>query len=307
MQEAFFLARSGRPGPVLVDVPKDIQQQLAVPDWDAPMSITGYMNRLPSFPTAPVLAPVLAAIKASKRPVAYVGGGCLDAGPEITEFLTRTGIPCAQTLMGLGAFDETNPLALGMLGMHGTVYANYSIDKADLLIAIGVRFDDRVTGKLETFASRASIIHIDIDPAEIHKNKYAHVPVCADAKAALTILNSMLGDETIEPEQFAEWREELAGQRTTFPMSFPKRDDVIVPQWAIQTLWEETKGEAIITTGVGQHQMWAAQWYPFAEPRRWVSSGGLGSMGFGLPSALGAAAAYDGMLRCITQFFVHSH
>ncbi|KAI8475274.1 MAG: acetolactate synthase [Monoraphidium minutum] len=294
IKEAFYLARTGRPGPVLVDVPKDIQQQLAIPDWDTPMSITGYMSRLPPPPEPAQLAAVIKALKGAKKPVVYMGGGTLDAAPELREFVARTGIPVASTLMGLGTFPGTDPLALQMLGMHGTVYANYSVDQADLLIALGVRFDDRVTGKLEAFATRSRIIHIDIDPAEIHKNKTAHIPICSDVKPALRILNRMLEADPIDKAQYAPWVEELNAQRKQFPMGYPDRDDVIAPQHAVQALYEETNGDAIITTGVGQHQMFAAQWYPFKEPRCWVTSGGLGSMGFGLPSALGAAAAFDG-------------
>ncbi|KFM28691.1 Acetolactate synthase 1, chloroplastic [Auxenochlorella protothecoides] len=242
VKEAFYLARSGRPGPVLVDVPKDLQQTLA-----------------------------------------------------LAEFVAATGIPVAQTLMGLGAFSEEDPLALHMLGMHGTVYANYAVNDADLLIALGVRFDDRVTGKLEAFAARACVVHIDIDPAEISKNKEAHIPVCADVKPALALLNRMLRAAPVDRTQFAPWVEALEAKRAEFPLRYPTdRDDLIMPQRAIEMLYEETAGDAIVTTGVGQHQMWAAQFYKFKEPRRWVTSGGLGSMGFGLPSALGAAAAFDG-------------
>lgn len=294
IKEAFYLARTGRPGPVLVDVPKDIQQQLHIPDFDAPMSITGYISRLPGPPETSQLAAVVQAIKESKKPVMYIGGGCLDAAPEVVEMALKTGIPVVSTLMGLGTFPAEHPQALHMLGMHGTVYANYSVDQSDLLIALGVRFDDRVTGKLEAFATRARIVHIDIDPAEISKNKTANIPVCADVKRAVSQLNKLLDSEASLPEQFASWRAELIEKKEEFPMRFPEREDCIVPQYAIQVLHEETNGDAIITTGVGQHQMWAAQWYPLNKPRRWITSGGLGSMGFGLPSALGAAAAFDG-------------
>jgi len=294
VKEAFYLAKTGRPGPVLIDVPKDVQQQLAVPDWSAPMSISGYVRRLPQSPQPAEVKEILKAIREAKKPVIYSGGGTLDCSDELRGLAQRTGIPVAQTLMGLGSFPETDPLSLQMLGMHGTVYANYAIDEADLLLAFGVRFDDRVTGKLESFASHARIVHVDIDPAEIHKNKTAHIPLCADAGQTLKMLNSMLEADPIDPQKFEEWRVEVGVQRDRFPMSYPQRDDVIVPQWAIKVLHEETKGDAIITTGVGQHQMWAAQWYLFKEPRRWVTSGGLGSMGFGLPSALGAACAFDG-------------
>jgi acetolactate synthase-1/2/3 large subunit len=298
VKEAFYLARTGRPGPVLVDVPKDIQQQLAVPDWDAPMAITGYMSRLPPPPAQRALEAVLQALESSAKPVLYVGGGALDASRELREFVALTGAPVASTLMGLGAYPTAAPESMQMLGMHGTVYANYSVDRADLLVALGVRFDDRVTGRLEAFATRARIVHVDVDPAEIDKNKHAHVPVCADVRAALAALNAMIrarpGCADALRARFAAWRAELDAKRVEFPMSFPDRADAIAPQLAVQVLHEESKGEAIITTGVGQHQMFAAQWYPFAEPRRWVTSGGLGSMGFGLPSAIGAACAFDG-------------
>ncbi|KAK9840745.1 hypothetical protein WJX81_001848 [Elliptochloris bilobata] len=297
VKEAFYLARTGRPGPVLVDVPKDVQQQLAVPDWDVPMAIAGYMARLPPAPAPFQLAPVVSALHAAERPVLYVGGGCLDAAPDLRALVARTGIPVAQTLMGLGTFPASDPLALQMLGMHGTVAANYAVDRSDLLLAVGVRFDDRVTGKLEAFAARACIVHIDIDPAEINKNKHSHVTVCADARPSLQELNRLLDEKPVPEGRYAAWRAELKEQEAKFPLAFPQRDDVIVPQWAIKVLHEETGGEAIITTGVGQHQMWAAQYYALDVPRRWASSGGLGSMGFGLPAALGAAVAYDGTQR----------
>jgi acetolactate synthase-1/2/3 large subunit len=294
MKEAFYLARTGRPGPVLVDFPKDLQQQLATPDWDTPMAISGYMSRLPAPPEPAQIVAVVKALKGARKPMIYLGGGCVDAAPEVREFVQRTQIPVTQTLMGLGTFPVADDLSLQMLGMHGTVYANYAVDQSDLLIALGVRFDDRVTGKLEAFATHARIIHIDIDPAEIDKNKAAHIPICADVKPALQMLNKMLEQDPIKPEQYADWRSDIDAQKKKFPMRYPDREDVIAPQHAVEVVYEETNGEAIITTGVGQHQMFAAQWYPLPEPRRWVTSGGLGSMGFGLPSALGAAAAHDG-------------
>ncbi|KAG2422753.1 hypothetical protein HXX76_015773 [Chlamydomonas incerta] len=294
IKEAFYLARTGRPGPVLVDVPKDIQQQLAVPDWEAPMSITGYISRLPPPVEEAAMLPVLRALQGAAKPVIYYGGGCLDAQPELREFAARTGIPLTSTFMGLGVVPSTDPNHQQMLGMHGTVFANYAVDQADLLVALGVRFDDRVTGRLDAFAARARIVHVDIDAAEISKNKTAHVPVCGDVKQALTHLNRLLAADPIPADKWAAWRAELAAKRAEFPMRYPQRDDAIVPQHAIEVLGEETAGEAIITTGVGQHQMWAAQWYPYSATRRWISSGGLGSMGFGLPAALGAAVAFDG-------------
>eukprot|EP00891_Asterochloris_glomerata_P005096 jgi/Astpho2/5096/fgenesh1_pm.00073_%23_2_t len=294
MKEAFYLARTGRPGPVLVDVPKDIQQQLAVPDWGSSMAIAGYMSRLPPPPQEAQLQKIVEALHQARKPVLYVGGGCLDASAELREFVQRTGVPVAATLMGLGAFPEDHDLALQMLGMHGTVSANFAVDEADLLLAFGVRFDDRVTGKLERFASKARIVHIDIDPAEINKNKQTHIMVCSDTRPAIKGINSLLAQQPLPAGHFDTWLSSIMEIKERFPMWYPKRDDVIVPQWAIEVLWEETNGDAIITTGVGQHQMWAAQWYKYTEPRRWASSGGLGSMGFGLPAAIGAAVAWDG-------------
>ncbi|CAG9460680.1 unnamed protein product [Pedinophyceae sp. YPF-701] len=294
MKEAFFLARSGRPGPVLVDVPKDVQQQLDVPDFDVPMILRGYISRLPGPPDQSTVQAINNAIRNSKRPVLYVGGGAVDASEEITELVRKTGIPIANTLMGLGTYDLHDDLSLSMLGMHGTVYANYAVDQADLLIALGVRFDDRVTGKLESFAARAKIIHVDVDSAEIHKNKYADIALCADVRPTLRMLNGMLDESPLPEGQLKEWQADVQKVKTEYPMAYPDREDLIVPQWAVEVLSEETKGEAIVSTGVGQHQMWTAQYYKFAGPRQWVTSGGLGSMGFGLPSALGTAAAYDG-------------
>ncbi len=296
VREAFFLAASGRPGPVLIDVPKDVQQQLAVPQWTPRLGLAGYLSRLPGLPSAPALAAVAAKLREAKRPVIYAGGGCLNASAELREFVALTNIPVAQTLMGLGVFPETDPLALGMLGMHGTVYANAAVDGADLLLAFGVRFDDRVTGKLEAFATRASIVHIDVDPAEIGKNKVAHVPICGDVKTVLGALNAVLRDAGDAGRgDYAAWRAELNAKRTEHPMAYPASDTFIVPQAAVALLREMTPPNAIVATGVGQHQMWAAQWFPFDVPYRWLTSGGLGAMGFGLPSALGAAAANPGV------------
>lgn len=185
IREAFFLAASGRPGPVLVDIPKDIQQQMAIPVWNQPMKLAAYLNRLPPAPKVSLMEQVLRLISRARKPVIYCGGGCLHASKELREFVELTGIPVTSTLMGLGTFPASDELYLQMLGMHGTVYANYAIDQSDCLLAFGVRFDDRVTGKLEAFASRANIVHIDIDPAEIGKNKQPHVSICADVQLAL--------------------------------------------------------------------------------------------------------------------------
>ncbi|KAL9247523.1 hypothetical protein vseg_020949 [Gypsophila vaccaria] len=290
VKEAFYLANSGRPGPVLIDVPKDIQQQLIVPDWDVPMRLSGYVSRLPKPPNVDHLDQIVRLVSEAKRPVLYVGGGSLNSSLELRRFVELTGIPVASTLMGLGGFPCGGHLSLHMLGMHGTVYANYAVDKADLLLAFGVRFDDRVTGKLEAFASRAKIVHIDIDSAEIGKNKQPHVSICADLKVALQGLNKLL-EKRVEKTKFdfSEWREELGEQKKKFPLRFKTFGDAIPPQYAIQLLDELTGGNAIVSTGVGQHQMWAAQFYNYQNPRQWLSSSGLGAMGFGLPAAMGAA------------------
>lgn len=295
VKEAFFVATSGRPGPVLIDVPKDIQQQMTVPNWGQPMSLTGYLSRLPKPPSEMLLEQIIRLISESKRPVLYVGGGCLNSSEELRRFVELTGIPVASTLMGLGSFPGSDEeLALQMLGMHGTVYANYAVDKSDLLLAFGVRFDDRVTGKLEAFASRAKIVHIDIDSAEIGKNKQPHVSLCADIKLALKGLNWILEEKGKVGKgnlDFSAWREELKEQKMKYPLSYKTFGDAIPPQYAIQILDELTGGNAIISTGVGQHQMWAAQHYKYNRPRQWLTSGGLGAMGFGLPAAIGAAVA----------------
>ncbi|CAM6104440.1 unnamed protein product [Calypogeia fissa] len=289
IREAFFLAASGRPGPVLVDIPKDIQQQMAIPDWSQPMQLKGYVKRLPRRHDESQLEQIVRLLSSSKKPVVYCGGGCIDSSEELREFINLTNVPVTSTLMGLGVFPQSDKRCLKMLGMHGTVYANYAIDSADLLLAFGVRFDDRVTGKLESFASRASIVHIDIDPAEIGKNKLPHLSMCADIKVALQGLNNLIKSQK-RTFDFSSWAEELEEQKRKWPVKFPHFEEEIAPQSAIQILWELTQGNAIVSTGVGQHQMWAAQFFDYNEPRRWLTSGGLGAMGFGLPAALGAAA-----------------
>uniref|UniRef100_A0A0E0KPU7 Acetolactate synthase n=1 Tax=Oryza punctata TaxID=4537 RepID=A0A0E0KPU7_ORYPU len=297
INEAFFLASTGRPGPVLVDIPKDIQQQMAVPSWDAPMRLPGYISRLPKPPSANLLDEVIRLVGDAKKPVLYVGGGCSASGDELRRFVELTGIPVTTTLMGIGNFPSDHPLSLRMLGMHGTVYANYAVDNADLLLAFGVRFDDRVTGKIEAFASRAKIVHIDIDPSELGKNKQPHVSICADVKLALQGMNAMLEEEQSAARKnldFSEWRSELEKKKIEFPLGYRTFGEEIPPQYAVQVLDEVTNGEAIIATGVGQHQMWATQYYTYRRPRQWLSSAGLGAMGFGLPAAAGAAVANPG-------------
>ncbi|KAH0660599.1 hypothetical protein KY285_027207 [Solanum tuberosum] len=292
VREAFFLARSGRPGPVLIDVPKDVQQQMDIPNWDQPMKLPGYMSRLPLPPKKTLLEQIVRLIYESKKPVLYVGGGCVQSSNELRHFVQLTGIPVASTLMGLGAFPTGDELSLQMLGMHGTVYSNYAVDSSDLLLAFGVRFDDRVTGKLETFASRAKIVHIDIDSTEIGKNKQPHVSICTDIKLALQGLNLILMERrNVLKLNFSPWRKELTEQKLKYPLKYNFYGGSIPPQYAIEVLDELTNGNAIITSGVGQHQMWSAQYYKYKNPMQCLTSGGFGAMGFGLPAAIGAAIA----------------
>nr|XP_007138595.1 hypothetical protein PHAVU_009G222200g [Phaseolus vulgaris]ESW10589.1 hypothetical protein PHAVU_009G222200g [Phaseolus vulgaris] len=283
VSEAFFLATSGRPGPVLIDVPKDVQEQLAVPSWDLPVMLPGYTARLPKLSSEAQLGLIARLILEAKKPVLYVGGGSLNSSAELKQFVELTGIPHHKYSSSFTVI------------MHGTVYANYALDKSDLLLAFGVRFDDRVTGKIEAFASRAKIVHIDIDSDELGKIKQPHVSVCGDLKLALQGINRILEDMGVKGKlDLGAWREEINVQKEKFPLSYKTFDDEISPQYAIEVLDELTNGDAIITTGVGQHQMWAAQFYKYKSPRQWLTSGGFGAMGFGLPAAMGAAVANPG-------------
>ena len=294
VREAFYVATTGRPGPVLIDLPKDVQQDYAVPDFDAPMNLPGY--RVAERRAAPEqIRQVAAAIKLSRRPVIYAGGGIISAGAseELRELVRRTGIPITTTLMGLGAYPGTDPLWLDMLGMHGSVYANYAVAECDLLLAFGVRFDDRVTGKVAEFAKHAVIVHIDVDPSEINKVKQAHIAVVSDLRYALQELNQIVQP----PEDISDWLEKIRVWKETEPFRYREHPDAILPQQAIHELWNLTKDrDTIISTGVGQHQMWAAQFYKFRKPRTWLSSLGLGTMGFGLPAAMGAKVAHPDKL-----------
>jgi acetolactate synthase-1/2/3 large subunit len=246
---------------------------------------------------------VLELIRHSRRPIIYGGGGIMlsEASPALKEFATRLGIPVALTVHGLGSFPADHYLCLQMLGMHGTIYANYAVNESDLLLAFGVRFDDRVTGKLAEFAKHGKIVHIDIDPSELNKNKAAHIPIWADLNDALADLNKLLSEDSNSDltlgGRWADWHRQIDAWREAEPMNFQDRADAILPQYAIRRLWQILKSrkqtdQTIVTTGVGQHQMWAAQYFPFDLPRHWITSGGLGSMGFGLPAALGAQVAH---------------
>ena len=291
MREAFHIATTGRPGPVLVDLPKNIQVAQLTPDYDEPMNLPGYRPEVRRAHPEQI-AQVAAAIKRAKRPVIYAGGGVIAAGAseELRELANRTGIPVTMTLMGLGAYPADGPLSLDMLGMHGSVYANYAVDEADLLIALGVRFDDRVTGKVSAFAEHGFIVHIDIDPSEINKNKVVHIPIVADVKEALVQLNKIVEAPTAD---LGPWHDRIAEWKREDPFSFDTTYPGILAQEAIAELSRLTATrDTIITVGVGQHQMWAAQFYKFRRPRTWISSSGLGTMGFGLPAAMGAKVAH---------------
>jgi len=283
IHEAFYIARTGRPGPVLVDLPKDVQVGKSSSPAAFEMNLPGYKPRVHGHTRQIELA--AEAINQAQRPVLYVGGGVILSGAaeELRALAKKGNIPVTTTLLALGAFDESDPLSLHMLGMHGSAYANYAVQYSDLLIAVGARFDDRVTGKLESFAPLAKIIHIDIDPSSISKNVDVDIPVVGDAKSILEQLVPMIQHKDRGPwlNQIAQWKEK-------YPFSFNRSAATIKPQYAIEQLFEATRGEAIIATGVGQHQMWAAQFYRWKRPRQMITSGGLGTMGFGLPAAIGA-------------------
>ncbi len=300
VKEAFHIATTGRPGPVLIDFPKDVQldKMVGEPDLDPPMYLPGYKPTVKPIAQESVKQ-ILAAVKRSKRPVLYVGGGCNlpETSAELRKFAEATKIPVAMTVMGLGAFPGEHPQSLHMLGMHGTVYSNYAVNDADLLIALGVRFDDRVTGKLEEFAKHGKIIHVDIDPSEIHKNKEAHIPICGDVGQVLKELNAHLSKDDVP--QIEEWTAQVQAWKAQYPLKYKLQGDTIVQQYAIEELWRQTKDlDTFVSVGVGQHQMWTAQFYKFEKPRRWLSSSGLGTMGFGLPAAMGVQAAHPNAL-CI--------
>ncbi|WP_300464771.1 biosynthetic-type acetolactate synthase large subunit [Desulfobacula sp.] len=293
IKEAFHLARSGRPGPVLVDLPKDIVQTQVEFEEPSKVSLKSYK---PNYtPNKKQLTKVVDLIRQAKRPVIFAGGGVIlaQASGEITRLAKMAQIPVTASLMGLGAFPGSDPLWLGMLGMHGTYRANMSIGHCDLMLAVGVRFDDRVTGNIEKFAPDARIVQIDIDPTSIHKNIEVQCPIVGDCKAALKEILRLMDDQS--PEAFInnrpEWLNQIAEWKSTMPLKYDQGKDIIKPQFVIEKLYELTKGEAIITTEVGQNQMWAAQYYHFDKPNHFITSGGLGVMGFGLPAAIGAKAA----------------
>jgi len=297
VKEAFHIAQSGRPGPVVIDMPKDVQEGKTQPIYPDRIELRGYTPEREIDEVA--MNEAIGLIKQAQRPVLYCGGGIIsgEAHKALLEFAERTGIPVTTTLMGVGGFPETHPLSIKWLGMHGSVAANNAANEADLLLALGVRFDDRVTGKVEKFCEHGTIIHIDIDNAEINKNKLVRLPIVADVGEALRHLNGLLDKAGWKRQKsnwphYAEWRRQVDQWKKDSPMTYEEEPGCIAPQWVIEKLYELTKGDIYMTTGVGQHQMWAAQWYHFDEPRRLITSLGLGSMGYGLPAALGVKCAF---------------
>lgn len=287
IREAFHIATTGRPGPVLIDIPKDIATTVTRPKFVSKVHLPGYQpNTAPNVLQIKKLAD---AITQAKKPVILAGAGVLHgkASEQLLSFAEEMNIPVVNTLLGLGSFPADHPLFLGMGGMHGTYAANMALYEADLLINIGARFDDRLTGNLQHFAPEAIVAHIDIDPAEIGKNVDTHIPIVADAKEAL----QKLLEANITAPEASEWRLQLKQNKEDFPLWHSEEEEGISPQRLMKTIHETTNGEAIVTTDVGQHQMWTAQYYGFNRPNRWVTSGGLGTMGFGFPSAIGAQIA----------------
>ncbi|MEW6157784.1 MAG: biosynthetic-type acetolactate synthase large subunit [Verrucomicrobiota bacterium] len=327
VKEAFHIAQTGRPGPVVIDIPKNVQQARTQPVFPKEVNIRGYSAEKRADDLA--LNEIIGLIEKSERPVLYVGGGVIsgNASDELRKFAEATQIPVTTTIMGCGAFPEAHPLSLRWLGMHGTAYANWAVSGefkkeragekevvtriasgADLLLAFGVRFDDRVTGKVEKFCETGTIVHIDVDPSEINKNKPANLPIVSDIKYALRRLNELIQRRPIQ-KRFSKWHEQIAAWKAKAPLRYRVTEEVlksqhmkdhleglssevILPQMAIEMLHELTRGEAILTTGVGQHQMWAGQYYRFNFPRQFLTSAGLGAMGYGYPAALGAKVAF---------------
>lgn len=285
LKEAFYLARTGRPGPVLVDIPKDVQQGKTTAPYPKTIELRGYKLTIQGHPHQ--IQKLAEAIKKSKKPVIYAGGGVIASGAseELAELARRLKIPVTTTLMGLGCFPENDELSLKMLGMHGTQYANKAIMEADLLIAIGARFDDRITGRVDTFAPDATIAHIDIDPTTIRKNVKVDIPVVGDVK---TVLQELL--QQVEIKDHQEWLDQVFDWKNNLPLTYGQNGK-LKPQYVVEQIHEITNGDAIITTEVGQNQMWAAQFYKYTKPRTFLSSGGLGTMGYGFPAAIGAQIA----------------
>jgi acetolactate synthase I/II/III large subunit len=300
IHEAFHIARSGRPGPVVVDIPTDLSRADIPYEPITDVHLPGYQPTTDGNQKQIRLA--AKALANARRPVIYAGGGTVGASPELIELATSDRLPVTCTVMGLGAFPASHPQWLGMLGMHGTRTANYAMDEADLIVAVGARFDDRVTAKLSEFAPHAKFVHIDIDPAEISKNVPAHIPIVGYTKNILPRLTAEYRALEADPNRLDEWWHRIASWQERYPLSYTDSTDAeIKPQYMVQALCEATDGDAIVCSDVGQHQMWAAQYYHFDKPRRWINSGGLGTMGFGLPAAMGAKVGCpEETVVCIT-------
>ncbi|NLE65856.1 MAG: biosynthetic-type acetolactate synthase large subunit [Lentisphaerae bacterium] len=291
LAEAFYIARTGKPGPVLVDIPKDVQRATTNAQTPETVSLRGYN---PTFEGhSRQITRLAEAINAAKRPLLYAGGGVISSGASdlLLALSRKARAPVTTTLLGLGSFPETDALALRMLGMHGSVTANYATHECDLLVSVGARFDDRVTGKISDFAPKAKIAHIDIDPSAISKSVQADIPVVGDAKLVLAELVKL-----VEPRDRKEWLRQLEEWKEAYPFSYDRGSSKLLPQYVIERIYEITKGDAVIVTEVGQHQMWAAHYFRYTKPRQFISSGGLGTMGFGLPAAIGAQAGRRGEL-----------
>ena len=286
IKEAFYIASTGRPGPVVVDLPVDVQVAKTNYEPNVEMKLPGYRPKVKGHLRQ--IAMAAEAINKSEKPVLYVGGGIIiaNASDELRAVAKKAHIPVTMTLLGLGSIDQNQPESLDMLGMHGTAFANYAVQECDLLIAVGARFDDRVTGKVKAFAPNARVIHIDIDPASIAKNVRADIPVVGDAKYILEELIKL-----VEYRERKEWFVKIAQWKKKYPLGYDRKSTNIKPQYVIEQICELTAGDAIVTTGVGQNQMWTSQFYKFKRPRQFISSGGLGTMGFGLPAAIGAQIA----------------
>jgi acetolactate synthase-1/2/3 large subunit len=302
IHEAFHIARTGRPGPVVVDIPQDLSRADINYEPVTDLHLPGYQPTIDG--NTKQIRQAAKAMASARRPVIYAGGGVVNANAskELFEFATADRFPVTCTLMGLGGFPAPHPQWLGMLGMHGTRTANYAMDEADLICCVGARFDDRITGKLSEFAPHAKFIHIDVDPAEISKNIPAHIPIVGDARNVLTkLIKEYRALEGVSSSRLDEWWAKIGEWQRKHPLRYEDSTDAeIKPQYMVQALYEATGGDAIVTSDVGQHQMWAAQYYHFAKPRRWINSGGLGTMGFGLPAALGAAVGCpDQTVVCI--------
>jgi len=303
IKKAFFIANSGRPGPVVVDIPKDVTAQMTAYSYPKDVRIRSYSPVRKAHSKQISRAATL--LLTARRPIIYTGGGVVLSGAakQLTTLVERLGHPCTNTLMGLGALPSDHPRFLGMLGMHGTYEANMAMYECDVMLAVGARFDDRVTGDLKKFSPHAKIIHIDIDPASIGKNVPVEVPIVGDALAALEQLLEALGQsKTQQDEQsLSQWWEQIKSWRSRDSLGYDGSDEVIKPQFVVEKLHEVTLGDAFVTSDVGQHQMWAAQYYGFNKPRRWINSGGLGTMGFGLPSAMGVQLAHpEAAVACVT-------